>query len=222
MKSSLPADAAATSVVSTRKLARELGLSKSTIQRIRHAHRTPSPVGRPSGPADGRLDFLETVTDLVGLYLSPPGRAIAFSTDPRLHQIAPPRAEGGSRTTPRRRNPAAEFRAFLTRSEREIPPALEVHVLVDPRLLPLPAEVRQWLGRHPRTHLHFLPRDRPGTSLMDRLIEGFAQRRDRSGVSASAHRLKYALRDHMRRTREPLAPFVWTAASGEIRGAERR
>lgn len=222
IRTSFPRDQPFGKPVSVRSLAQELGVSKSTVQRIRQTHRTPfarTPVAKRS---EGPLEFLDTVTDLVGLFLSPPGRAIAFSTDPRLHAIAPPRSGTRASAVPRPRNPGAELRAFLLRSERETPPMLEIHVLVDPRLLPLPPEVRQWLSRHPRTHLHFLPRDRSGTSLMDRLIDGFSQRRDRSGVSASAHRLKYALKDHMRRQREPLTTFVWTATSGEIRGAEGR
>lgn len=220
VRSTMPGDQPSAGPVSVRQLARELGLSKSTVQRVRRAHQLRYPRDRATARTEGRLDFLGTVTDLVGLYLSPPGRAIAFSADPRLQVMDPPRSPARSGADPRHRNPGAELRAFLLRTERETPTVLEIHVLVDPRLLPLPPEARQWLSRHPRTHLHVLPRERSGDSLIDRLIEGFSQRRDRSGVSASAHRLKYALRDHLRRRREPLGTFVWTVSSGEFRGAE--
>lgn len=165
------------------------------------------------------MDFLEAVTDLVGLYVNPPGRAVAFSTDERVR----PRTAGSASfaipelATPR--DQAAEFRSFLQMMDRETPRVLDVHMLVDSRLIPVPPAVEQWLDRHPRFHLHALPADRVGLTLMDRLIDGFSRRKDRPGASASAHRLKYALRDHLRRNKDPLATFVWTATSGEIRGA---
>ncbi|MCI4335658.1 MAG: hypothetical protein L3K17_00460 [Thermoplasmata archaeon] len=168
------------------------------------------------------MQFLERVTDLVGLYLNPPTRAIAFSTDERLPRA--PSATKGQRLPrkPRRRRPGAEFRAFLQRADQETPRILDVHLLVDTRLLPVLPEVESWLGRHPRFHLHFIPPDRSGFTLMDRLIEGFARRKDRPGATASAHRLKYALREHLRRDRDPSVPFAWTAASCEVRGAYGR
>jgi hypothetical protein len=61
-----------------------------------------------------------------------------------------------------------------------------------------------------------------GLTLIDRLIDGFARRKDRPGASASAHRLKYALREHIEKDRDSLRPFVWTAATGDIRGAYGR
>ena len=207
---------------SARTLARELGTSKSTVQRIWRSHgvaRRPNAV--VPGPDRG-MGFLESVTDLVGLYMNPPARAVAFSTDERVPVPRPRREEGTRPAGRRRRSPGAELRAFLQMTDRETPRVLDVHLLVDSRLLPVPAEVEQWLNRHARFHLHFLPSDRVGLTLMDRLIDGFSRRKDRPGASASAHRLKYALREHLRRNRDPLAPFVWTATSGEIRGAYGR
>ncbi len=159
------------------------------------------------------------VTDLVGLYMNPSGRAVAFSTDERLLAFAPPPGRTDPSSPPTHRNPAAEFRGFLQRTDRETPRVFDVHLLIDSRMRPIPSEVNQWLSRHPRFHLHFLPPDQGGLSLMDRLIDGFSRRKDRPGVSPGAYRLKNALREQRRRQRDPLAPFVWTAASGEIRGA---
>jgi transposase-like protein len=204
---------------SVRSLARQLGMSKSSVQRIRTTRRPRSVAQRATKPVEGTLGFLEMVTDLVGLYVNPPGRAVAFSTDERLIAVRPNPAAGGPPAEAPPRNPAAEFRAFLQRTESETPRVFDVHLLVDARLRPIPPEVGQWLSRHPRFHLHFLPPDRAGLTLMDRLIEGFSRRKDRPGVSPGAHRLKNALREHLRRNRDPLATFVWTAASGEIRGA---
>jgi hypothetical protein len=168
------------------------------------------------------MDFLDAVTDLVGLYVNPPGRAVAFSTDERVRASPPASGRFAPLGPPKPRDRAAELRGFLQMMDRETPRVLHVHLLVEGRVLPVPPEVEQWLDRHPRFHLHALPDDRMGLTLMDRLIEGFSRRKDRPGASASAHRLKYALRDHLRRNRDPFATFVWTATSGEIRGGTQR
>ena len=207
---------------SARKLATAVGVSKSTVQRIWNAQGIHTRA-RPRAPAvDSGITFLDRVTDLVGLYLNPPERAVAFSTDERVQ----PNPFRSRKTTPGAIPPlpsrGAEFLAFLQMTERETPAVLDVHMLVDSRLAPLLPEVERWLSRRPRFHLHFLRSDRVGQTLIDRLIEGFSRRKDRPGASASAHRLKYALREHIRRDRDSIRPFVWTAASGDIRGAYGR
>lgn len=206
---------------SARSLAGEFEVSKSSVQRLWRAHgirRLP----RPAPPSDASMEFLERVTDLVGLYLYPPERAVAFSTDERVR--ANPFRRSNESAAPREpeRDRAAEFRAFLQMTDRETPRILDVHLLLDSRVGPVPPEVERWLRHHPRFHLHFLPADRVGLTLIDRLIEGFSRRKDRPGASASAHRLKYALREHLLRDLDSLRPFVWTAASGDIRGAYGR
>ena len=65
---------------STRSMAAEVGLSKNTVQRIWHAfglqpHRTES-FKLSSDPL-----FIEKVRDIVGLYLSPPERALILCVD---------------------------------------------------------------------------------------------------------------------------------------------
>ena len=205
-----------------RALALETGLSRSTVQRIWRAHglagsRRPIPRTSVSG-----LAFLERVTDLVGLYLNPSERAVAFSTDERVPVAAPSPRVRRSPTARRRRPRGAEFRAFLQRADRETPGQLDVHLLVDSRLGPAPPEVDRWLRTHPRFHLHYLPTDPGSLNLIDRLIDGFSRRRDRPGTSASAHRLKYAIQEHLASYRSSLRSFIWTATSDEIRGAYGR
>ena len=203
---------------SARKLAQQLGMSKSSVQRIWKARGIGAQAPAAPERIDSGVDFLGRVTDLVGLYLNPPERAVAFSTDDRARPHALRR--GGRETPPPvpRRSRGAEFRAFLQVTDRETPPGLHVHLLIESRFGPTPPEVDRWLSQHPRFHLHFLPSDPVGLTLIDRLIEGFSRRKDRPGASASAHRLKYAIREYLLSHRASLQPFVWTATSEEIRG----
>jgi len=203
---------------SSRTLARDSGLSKSTVQRIWKSRgiktrSSPRPRHRRTG-----LDFVGQVTDLVGVYLGPSQRAIAFSTDERL----PPQgtallALGGSTPSERLRR-REELLDFLRVTDRETPRTFEIHLLVDGRVAPLPVPVELWLRRHPRIHLHPVRRDVTGRSLIDALVDGFAQRRIGAGGASNPHRLNYALRGHLGPRRRRSASFVWTATSDEIRG----
>ncbi len=207
---------------STRRLAREVGVSKSTIQRIWQSrgispYRGPRPV-----PREGGMRFLENVTDLVGVYLNPPERAVAFSTDETI-------GSGGLRprnSQPleqlRRRQRGIEFRAFLQIVDRETPALLDVHLLLDHRVAPVSPELDRWLRQHPRVHLHYLPLDRTGSTLIDRLVADISRGRPRSGESGSAQRLRHAVREHYRSHPGPAAPFVWTTTSEEIHRSVRR
>lgn len=207
---------------SARSLARRVGIGKSSVQRIWKSHGIERRARPPRPVSDGGLGFLERVTDLVGLYLYPPERAVAFSTDERVPPN-PFRRPSSSRAIRARRRPSGgEFLAFLRMTERETPEVLDVHLLIERRFSPVPAAVRRWLSHHPRFHLHFLPPDPWGVGVFDRLIDGFSHRKDRPGASASALRLHDALQDHIRRDTDAGRPFVWTAASGDIRGAYGR
>ncbi len=197
---------------STRTLARDTGVSKSTIQRIWRAREfRPRPAAAPTAAGAG-MRFVEKVVDMVGLYLDSPERAIAFATDERIRT---PRVWGGDLRVLakfRQENPGVEFRAFLQVIDRETPGPLDVHLLVDGRLAPLTPELGRWLSQHPRFHLHYLPWDRTGLTLVDRLVARFSQRRGRRGEPPSAQRLRHAIREHFQTGRESPGPFVWTTA----------
>src|SRR5205823_6243518 len=50
-----------------------------------------------------------------------------------------------------------EFLAFLRYLDAQVPPHLDVHLIVDNYGTHKHAKVRRWLARHPRYHLHFTP-----------------------------------------------------------------
>ena len=207
---------------STRTLAREVGVSKSTVQRIWNArgigpHRVP-----PPSPSEGGMRFLANVTDMVGVFLNPPERAIALSTDERVRSTATGQGVVPALARLRSRSEEMEFRAFLQIIDRETPEPLDVHLLLDNRFAPVPPPLERWLTRHPRFHLHYLPSDRTGSTLIDRLVADFSRRKARPGESPSARRLRHAIRDHLRTRRGVPGPFVWTSSAEEIRLPDRQ
>ncbi|HTT35864.1 MAG TPA: helix-turn-helix domain-containing protein [Thermoplasmata archaeon] len=201
-----------------RAMARATGLSRSTVHRIWRVRGVDPRRTSPGAPLASGSDFFNRVTDLVGLYLDPPERAIAFATDERLRGAGPTPAPRRSLEELQRRRRGAEFRAFLQAVERETPRSLDVHLLVDGRLAPAPPPVEHWLARHPRVHLHFLPPDLLGRTAIDRFFAEFSRKRVRPGSVPSVWRLHRALRAHLAQEGADAAPFVWTAPADEIRG----
>src|ERR1700728_1655310 len=60
-----------------------------------------------------------------------------------------------SRTEPRHTH--VEWLRFLKQLERDTPPELDLHLIVDNYATHKHAEVKAWLARHPRFQLHFTP-----------------------------------------------------------------
>lgn len=207
---------------SSRSLAAATGVSRTTIERIWRAHQIEPRRAAETLRRNPGAKFVDKVTDLVGLYFHPPDRAMAFSVDekgttsalPALSRRAIERFEEDRR--------ALEFRAFLQAIDRETPAHLDVHLLLDGRLAPTNAEVRRWLGHHPRFYLHFLPADRTGPNLIDRWWAGFSRSRPTRTSSPSVVRLHRAFRQHFATPPAPGRAFVWTATAEEIRGGRRR
>ncbi len=206
-----------------RAMAREAGVSKTTVQRIWRAHQIEPRRAAETLRRNPGARFVENVTDLVGLYYHPPDRAMAFSVDLKgkvstgLLPLEPKRL---ARSEEDRR--AIEFRQFLQRIDRETPADLDVHLLLDGRLAPTALEVRRWLDHHPRFFLHFLPVERSGPNVIDRWWAGFARARSRPGAPSGVARLRRAFRQHFALADSVERAFVWTATADEIRGGRSR
>ncbi len=207
---------------SARSLAREIGVSKTTVQRVWRAHGIEPRRAAETFRGNPGLRFIEHVTDLVGLYLDPPERAMVFAADPRAR---------GSGARPRRPARKAEddgerrgvqFRAFLQSVEREAPRGLELHLLVDSQLTPNDPEVRRWLVRHPRLFVHFVVPGASGPNAIERWFAQFTRRRERGSPFASVARLRRAIRNHLAAPGAGGRPFVWAATSDEIAARSER
>jgi transposase len=203
---------------SARRLAEASGVSKTTVQRIWKAHgihlRRPEPA-----PAVASVpSFVEKITDVVGLYLDPPDRAMAFAVDPWSKggtRLPAPERRTIARTPERDR--AGEFRRFLQAIDRETAPGLELHLLISNLYAPATPQVGRWLVRHPRVHLHFVPAGPSGTSLIGSLLGGFSRKRIGSTTLPSVARLLRAVRAHAAFPADASSPVVWVASRGEIR-----
>ena len=62
-----------------------------------------------------------------------------------------------------------EFLTFLATIDREVPKGLEIHLILDNYATHKHPNVKAWLEKHPRFHLHFTPT----SSSWLNIIEGF-------------------------------------------------
>ncbi|MCX5200837.1 IS630 family transposase [Streptomyces sp. NBC_00237] len=115
-----------------------------------------------------------------------------------------------------RRHRAIEFKKFLTRIDKAVPAGLDVHLVCDNYATHNTAEIRTWLGKHPRFHVHFTP---TGSSWMNQVERWFGLLTDkliRRGVHTSVKALEDDIRAWIGTWNENPQPFTWTKTADEI------
>jgi transposase len=228
---------------SCRSMAKAHGVSPATVQRIWDAHNLkPWRVDTFKLSNDKR--FLEKLTDVVGLYLNPPEKAIVLCVDEKSQiqaldrtqpslPIKPGRAgtmthdykRHGTTTLfaalsmldgsvigqclPRHRH--QEFLKFLRTLDREFPPELDLHLIVDNYGTHTHDNVNAWLAKHPRFHLHFIPTSSSWLNLIERWFRELTDKAIRRGVFHSVPDLIAAIEKYLAAHNQDPKPFVWTA-----------
>lgn len=66
-------------------------------------------------------------------------------------------ADGSVISELHRRHRAIEFKKFLVTIDKAVPAGLDVHLVCDNYATHNTAEIKTWLGKHPRFHVHFTP-----------------------------------------------------------------
>ena len=115
-----------------------------------------------------------------------------------------------------RRHRAVEFRKFLAAIDKAVPAGLDVHLVCDNYATRNTAEIKTWLARHPRFHVHFTP---TGSSWMNQAERWFGLLTDkliRRGVHTSVPALENDIRDWIATWNDNPRPFTWTKTADEI------
>jgi transposase len=115
-----------------------------------------------------------------------------------------------------RRHRATEFRKFLTAIDKAVPAGLDVHLVCDNYATHNTPEIRTWLARRPRFHVHFTP---TGSSWMNQVERWFALLTDkliRRGVHTSVQALENDIRAWIATWNDNPRPFTWTKTADEI------
>ncbi|WP_328432707.1 IS630 family transposase [Streptomyces sp. NBC_00453] len=115
-----------------------------------------------------------------------------------------------------RRHRAIEFKKFLVTIDKAVPVGLDVHLVCDNYATHNTAEIRTWLGKHPRFHVHFIP---TGSSWMNQVERWFGLLTDkliRRGVHTSVKALENDIAGWIDTWNENPRPFTWTKTADEI------
>jgi transposase len=233
---------------STRTLAKQLGVSRSMVQRVWKAHGL-KPHRVKTFKVSNDKQFVEKMQDIVGLYLNPPEHALVLCCDEKsqiqaLDRTQPglPIKQGrcGTMTHDYKRNGTTtlfaalelaeghligtcmprhrhqEWIKFLRQIDKETPPGLDLHLIVDNYATHKHPKVKAWLTRHRRFHIHFTPTSSSWLNLVERWFREITDKRIRRGVFKSVKELITTIMDSIQQHNADPQTFVWTAKTEDI------
>jgi len=109
-----------------------------------------------------------------------------------------------------------EFLGFLEHIEANVPARLDVHLIVDNYATHKHPQVRRWLARRPRYHLHFTPTYASWRNQVERWFGLITQRAIRRGSFRTVRELVQRIDTFVARYNTTARPFVWTATADSI------
>ena len=121
---------------------------------------------------------------------------------------------------PKHRN--GEFLKFLRTVDRQTPKGLQIHMILDNYGTHTHDNVKAWLAKHPRFHLHFIPTSRSWLNIVERWFRDLTDKAIRRGVFRSVPDLITAIEAYLEANNNDPKPFVWTATADEILDKVRR
>jgi transposase len=233
---------------SCRTLAKVAGVSPSTVNRLWNLHNIKPHLAETFKLSRDRK-FIEKLTDVVGVYLNPPEKAVVLCVDEKsqiqaLDRTQPglPLKKGrcGTYTHDYKRNGTTslfaalnlldgkvigqchgrhrqqEWLKFLKRLDREFPPELALHLILDNYGTHKAPTVREWLAKHPRFVCHFIPTSSSWLNLVERWFREITDKAIRRGTFVSVPDLIGAIEAFLATWNENPKPFVWTAKLEDI------
>jgi len=109
-----------------------------------------------------------------------------------------------------------EYLKCLKTINRETPKHLDLHLIVDNYATHKHSEVKKWLSRHKRFHIHFTPTSSSWLNLIARWFRELTEKRLRRSSFTSVDQLEEAIMDYIDSTNESPKPFIWTATAKDI------
>jgi transposase len=109
-----------------------------------------------------------------------------------------------------------EFLQFLRKLDRLTDQALALHLIVDYYATHKHPDVKDWLVKHPRFHLHFTPTSASWVNLVERFFRDITEERIRRGVFRSVAELEAAIQEYLAHRNANPKPYHWTAKTEAI------
>lgn len=227
---------------SCRTMAENFNVSHMTVARIWDSHGL-QPHRVRSFKLSRDKNFVAKLTDVVGLYLNPPDKALVFCVDEKSQIQALDRTQPGLLMKKGRcgtmthdyvrhgtttlfaalnvldgtvigscfdRHRHEEFLKFLRAVDRETPAGMDLHLIVDNYATHKHPKVKNWVQRHRRFHLHFIPTSSSWLNLVERWFAEITRKQIRRGAFKSVDQLIQVIEDYIRHNNKNPKPFVWT------------
>ncbi|WP_234436396.1 IS630 family transposase [Streptomyces sp. NRRL S-813] len=115
-----------------------------------------------------------------------------------------------------RRHRAIEFKKFLVTIDKAVPAELDVHLVCDNYATHNTPEIRTWLSRHPRFHVHFTPTGSSWINQVERWFGLLTDKLIRRGVHTSIKALEDDIEAWIDTWNENPRPFTWVKTADEI------
>lgn len=115
---------------------------------------------------------------------------------------------------PKHRND--EFLKFLKLLDRRTDKGLDVHLIVDNYATHKHPNVKAWLDKHPRFHMHFTPTSASWVNLVERFFRDITEESIRRGVFRSVDELKQTIMQYLQHRNDHPKPYQWTATPDAI------
>jgi transposase len=104
-----------------------------------------------------------------------------------------------------------EFIKFMKLVDEQTPDEYALHLIVDNYCTHKHENVKRWLKRHPRFHLHFIPTSSSWVNLVERWFKEITDKRIRRGSFENVPQLKEAIMRYIEGHNQDAKPFIWSA-----------
>ncbi len=111
-----------------------------------------------------------------------------------------------------------EFLSFLRHVDANVPPDLDVHLIVDNYCTHKHVKVKKWLAARPRYHVHFTPTYSSWLNQIEIWFNIVTRKAIRRGSFSSVPELKQRIERFIDHYNAGAKPFKWTATADSILG----
>ena len=109
-----------------------------------------------------------------------------------------------------------EFLKFLRKIDREVSKGLQVLLICDNYATHKHPNVKAWLAKHRRFHMHYTPTPSSWLNLVERWFRELTDKALRRGVFHSVPDLIAEIEEYLAAHNDDPKPFIWTATADDI------
>ena len=115
-----------------------------------------------------------------------------------------------------RRHRSSEFLQFLRTIEANVPPKLDIHLVMDNYGTHKTPTIKAWFARHPRFHVHFTPTSASWLNQVERWFATLTEKYIRRGTHRSTRQLETAIKQYLDINNANPKPFTWVKSADDI------